>query len=530
MSDTGYRVSKSGLEGPSCRILRHWVVVFFIICGCAGSYTGLATEDTRPLTDKEMWAGLHALLAPNDFAEYEALPDSQKSEWLRFFWQRHDPTPTTGENEFRREHFRRVRYALYYFSNPFGPIPWDDRGEVYIRYGEPNERIFSLGDYWDHRSAFNPRSAGYQGISAGTAGQGDVDQDAADIMAEQRIPSGDSERMSNPRERDGEIWEYYRYGLTFQFQDEEGLRILSLVPYTDSFGSGESYHEFMRTRITAVDLQPAMYFHDYGTEHLDYALDMARFRAGGKTFNVDVNLGYPLSELARGGPDSATISLRRVVVIRDDSLREVASDFSVHTRCVGTSDGHNQLLVEQKIFNLPPGGYELSICIEDLFSNKKGIFKKNFRVPEFATREVQEISDIELASFVWSVYEPGSPYVKSNRLVMPLPSRVYMEDQPIAFYYEIYNLAKNSKDTAVYSIQYEILDLEAEHVFHREKAGKFFSAKRDVYQFGTIEKAGLKPGKYLLSVNVVDETICHKKRTLIPFKVIPVASHTGNHD
>jgi len=532
MTDMGYKVRRLSPAGSAVRVLWGWLVVFLLAGGCAGSYTGWETEDTAPLSAKEMRAGLRALLTPADFAECEALPDSQKSEWLRIFWQKHDPTPTTTENEFRREHFRRLRYALYYFSNPFGPIPWDDRGEVYIRYGEPNERTFMLNDFWDRRKALGIRSARLKGLSPTAAAERDFSEDAPGlaVSGREKSMSHDAKMMTNPRGPNGEVWYFYRFGLTFQFQDEEGLGIFSLVPYTDVFGSQDDYPEFVRTKITAVDLQPAIYLHDYGTAHLDYALDLARFRAPGKAFNVDVNLGYPLAELTRGGPDSAMISIRRVVVIRDDSLHEVAADLSILSRRVGASNGQQQLLVEQKIFNLPPGGYELSVAIEDLFSGKKGIYKKCFRLPEFITREVQEISDIELASFVWSVYEPGSPYVKSNRLVMPLPSHIYLQDQPIAFYYEIYNLAMNDRDTAVYSIKYEILDAQAKHVFHKENAGRFFSAERDVCQFGTIGEADLKPGEYLLSINVFDETIRNKKRTLTRFKVIPAGGRTGSRD
>ena len=509
---------KMFVVAQAARVLLVGVLVFVAgwLFGCAGSYTGLELGADTPLSDKEMQAGLRALLPQEELAAYHALPDSQKSEWLRVFWLKHDPTPTTSENEFRVEFFRRMRYVLYYFSNPLGPGPWDDRGEVYVRYGEPNDRTFIVGAYWDRKGALTVGGARAKKLAATPSEEGGGDGS--------RMRVRDSKPLDDSRETGGEVWHYYRRGLSFQFQDQDGLGIFSLVPSTDTFGKQQEFGEFVRNKITAVDLQPAVYLHDYGTQQLDYALDLARFRAHGKTFDVDVNLGYPLAELARGGPDSATISLRRTVIIRDDSLREVVSDLSVLNRRVGSSGGHQQLLVEQKVFNLPPGAYELAVSIEDLYSGRSGVYKKSFRLPEFVTREVQEISDVELASFVWSVYEPGSPYVKSDRLVMPLPSHVYLQGQPIAFYYEVYNLAYNSRDTAVYRVDYEILDVEAKRVFHKEDAGKFVSPDRDVFQFGSIEKSDLAPGEYLLSINVVDETTRKEKRTLTRFKIVPIAS------
>ena len=103
---------------------------------------------------------------------------------------------------------------------------------------------------------------------------------------------------------------------------------------------------------------------------------------------------------------------------------------------------------------------------------------------------------------------------------MPLPSHVYMQNQPIAFYYEVYNLARNAGDSAVYNVEYEILDPEAKHVFHRENPGTFSSPARDVYQFGALDARGLKPGEYLLSINIEDKITHKEKRTLTHFKVI----------
>jgi len=506
-------------------MMRRCSLLFFLLIfgGCVASYTGYESDATEPLSEKEMTAGLNSLLPPSDFQHLQSLPDSQKVEWLRMFWQDHDPTPTTSENEFRREHFRRVRYALYYFSNPFGSIPWDDRGEVYVRYGEPNERTYVLDGVWDRRTGLGVTGSRLETLSSTPIEQGGGDASSEGIGSTQ-MANRDAFAEYGARDIAGEVWHYYHFDLSFQFQDEEGLGIYSLVPLMDDIGPSQEYSEFVQTRITAIDLQPALYFHDYGDTQLDYALDLARFRSEGKMFNVDVNLGYPLADLARGGPDSSTISIRRSVVIRDDSLREIASELSVLTRRVGPAGSGQRLMVEQKVFNLPPGRYELAVSIEDLFSETEGIYKKQFRLPEFAARDIQEISDIEMASFVWSVYEPGSPYVKANHMVMPLPSRVYMVNQPIAFYYEVYNLAKNDQDTAVYHVNYEIMDLQANHVFFKEDAGRFHSADRDIIQFGVLEDARLQPGEYLLSVNIKDEITRKDKRTLRRFKIVPATA------
>ncbi len=60
------------------------------------------------------------------------------ADYLERFWNSRDPDLSTSVNERLLEHYRRVWYALTDFSK--GKKPWDARGEVYIRFGEPDHR------------------------------------------------------------------------------------------------------------------------------------------------------------------------------------------------------------------------------------------------------------------------------------------------------------------------------------------------------------------------------------------------------
>jgi GWxTD domain-containing protein len=71
-----------------------------------------------------------AFLALNDDAERELFSEQ--------FWLRRDPTPSTVENEFKEEHYRRIAYANQHF---IAGIPgWKtDMGRIYITFGPPDE-------------------------------------------------------------------------------------------------------------------------------------------------------------------------------------------------------------------------------------------------------------------------------------------------------------------------------------------------------------------------------------------------------
>lgn len=98
-------------------------------------------------------------IIPTDrFEEYISFTDEyDKTEWLRKYWKSKDPTPTTDKNEIKDEFERRIKYARSHFSEfweyyDFGFLqdqhmrfdwfhaPWDARGELYIKYGEPDFR------------------------------------------------------------------------------------------------------------------------------------------------------------------------------------------------------------------------------------------------------------------------------------------------------------------------------------------------------------------------------------------------------
>src|ERR1051325_8219863 len=64
--------------------------------------------------------------------------DEQRAQLIGQFWLRRAPTPDTEENEFRKEHCRRIAYANERFAT--GIPGWKtDRGRIYILYGKPAE-------------------------------------------------------------------------------------------------------------------------------------------------------------------------------------------------------------------------------------------------------------------------------------------------------------------------------------------------------------------------------------------------------
>lgn len=66
--------------------------------------------------------------------------DRERDLFIEAFWKQRDPNPMTAENEFKKEHYRRIEYADRYLGRD-SPRPGrrTDRGRMYIILGEPND-------------------------------------------------------------------------------------------------------------------------------------------------------------------------------------------------------------------------------------------------------------------------------------------------------------------------------------------------------------------------------------------------------
>jgi len=59
------------------------------------------------------------------------------------WWRSQDPLPASVVNERMVEHIRRVNYALEHYACPSCGTGYDDRGEIFVRYGKP-ERVTEI--------------------------------------------------------------------------------------------------------------------------------------------------------------------------------------------------------------------------------------------------------------------------------------------------------------------------------------------------------------------------------------------------
>ena len=86
--------------------------------------------------------------------------DRERDAFIEAFWKHRDPTPDSGTNEFKIEHYRRIAYAVKSLGLET-PVPgWKtDRGRIYIILGEPTD----IERFQGKREIYNCEAWFYQG-------------------------------------------------------------------------------------------------------------------------------------------------------------------------------------------------------------------------------------------------------------------------------------------------------------------------------------------------------------------------------
>jgi GWxTD domain-containing protein len=105
-------------------------------------------------TERACYEDIAFVGRPDEVAAYRAISHpEERRDFLQRFWTAQNPTPAESVNRRRLEHYRRVYVARTRYGER--QTPWDRRGEVYIRFGEPDYR--SRSDEVDFQKALDPR-------------------------------------------------------------------------------------------------------------------------------------------------------------------------------------------------------------------------------------------------------------------------------------------------------------------------------------------------------------------------------------
>ncbi|MFC1500163.1 tetratricopeptide repeat protein [Candidatus Zixiibacteriota bacterium] len=445
------------------------------------SYKDFEDEETAD----RLWQDVVDITTDKEREEYHNTALEDMPDFFRRFWIKRDPDPTTpATNERMVEHYRRLRYARQYFHSPTTMGQYDDRGRIYVRYGEPDERAgYGAADsetrpndswaYWTGLKErlivhFVDRGQGYFQqveslmeasetnpitILAGLENPGDLSPTTSDLTVD-RIP----------------INAYRERAILDPLFDRIADEMEEVIRNAQGEGGGveavSTYVELLSTLLETERMENLQdlvtfessthYVNIEPPDPLPFSFYTAAFKDIQGRTRVEVYYGIPTTELELeryGEGQKARVDLG--VAIFDENWNEIdrTNEIREYLSNEVIEQQEGSVMVDLNMMRSMPGMYNFAISLTDLNSGRVGVVRDSLRVEEFTGRSLA-ISDIEMAGSIGS--RRGGRFYREGVEVIPMPTRTYTTEQPIFIYYELYNLSKDDFGTTAFQVSYGI--------------------------------------------------------------------------
>lgn len=449
-----------------------------------------------------------------EILEYQSLNEVARwKEFFRKFWAKRDPLPAAMDNLRLIEHFKRTIYAEEYFkydgfrswiANPdkqeFLNFPksfylnkeYNDKGLIYIRHGEPDEKSTALAE----ENAFNEswlykKRDGFPKMIF----HFEIDQDG--LAGDWRLTPmlQDSAAIDAISLWDGAYIRYLRGGETFRGQVANEIAMLSRENVSNAMSSDR--------HTWAEKVEPLL---------VDFSF--ANFRESKNRNLCELYIGFPVLDILEKNSADSTVMVNVGIAVQDMAWQEV----SKRDQFIKISSTHPSIIMDEYVqsyqFKLSPEKYRFSFFVDPIDLPELGGLKMVVTLPHFSTDRLVS-SDIQLAYKI-EPQNKAEKLSKKNMVFLPNPSKKFKLNVPIQVYLEIYNLTKNESGRTAYTVSYKVEDAK------KRKRGGFlglFGRKKSISISLESERAGtseiesehivldvseLTPGKKKLQVRLQD--------------------------
>jgi GWxTD domain-containing protein len=483
------------------------------------------------------------LITPEERAAFRKLTtDDERDQFIEEFWRRRNPDPSSPENGFKEEVYRRIAYANEHFSS--GIPGWrTDRGHIYIMYGPPDEKEThpSGGTY-----VANPTELPYTGIGASNTMTTYPFEDwtyryipgiGENVELEFVDPTmtGEYHLTMNPCEKDamanvpgdmtgcqggvaiGSIW---NPNLVISPTQVNGSTRGSGSMVSSNI-MGQKFNEFNRLDLySKIFVAPSVKFKDLQTmvtstvtaQLLPFSVRTDFIKVTDDTVLAPITVQIPNREMQFENKDGVmtavmdiygqltTIGGRVANTIQDSVAVSVPEhDFQSYV---------NQKSVYQKAVYLRPGRYKLSLVIKDNKSGHMGSENLGIVVPQFSEDKLTT-SSLILADQIQPLptSEVGSSrFVIGGTKVRPSVNQVFTQSQNFGIYMQVYNLGVDPKThLPSANIEYQISKDGKTVLNQTEQAATIKDASEQVTLEKTMPAKMLEPGKYTLQIKITDK-------------------------
>ena len=444
--------------------------------------------DTLHPEEQALYQDISLVGSKREVRAYRATSTDARKAFLRRFWLQRDLFKTSGGAMRRAEHYRRVWHARRIYGQK--KWPWDRRGEIYIRYGEPDYRSSSRD--LNARVPLNVQSV-QETMAFQLYGEESLQMTFVGPVFPIRSQSGPTTTTSDSYRSAEETvgilgwkpvtagsnwsavpWEAWIYvdvgnGLEIAFTDEFQSGIYDFAPIPNLSpealanypGSPLSLIQTLSeyapaTRVSAVaGNQPERYSIAH-LEPLTFFRSTAAFRGTGGQTELQVDVGIPIDNIIRPADADTTVTVERRVALFDNRYLEVRNQ--KQDLAIPISDqnrGRGRLAVGQVVMRAPPGEYTLATQAWRKGTNMTEVYHDPAVLPDFRGDDLM-LSDLVVARQIAEASASDTTFVRGAWRIVPWPPRQFRTGEPLFLYFEIYNLTRDDFGATKYQISYEI--------------------------------------------------------------------------
>ena len=406
---------------------------------------------------RERFEDFAPLVTEQDTMAFGRLAPGQRAEFVRRFWSENDPDLVTPENEAQLEYWARVAQAYFLFYDP-ARREWDQRGEIYVRYGPPQA------------ATYNPVGTGLYGLHVG------ANQVAFPVNVL--------------------VWAYPQLGMVAVMQDRSLSGHYELPPSmeydTDPIPDP---HVVANLDVVATNgLKGVFPMLPPGARRLEVSSQLARFEG---------ERGVPTLFAGIAAPASPADTLLADLVVMDSTMHEVAR--LRRPLSPSACDAGGQRVAGFQL-PLPPGDYVVGTSVRG--GGRRGARREFLRVP--AIDSVLSVSDLLVTC--------GVPPVLGNSVQLDAnPSGRVPSGEPLVAYFEVYHLARGPDGQGRFEYETSVRSADPDNRmwFQRwlspRREGEGLGVTRQDAVLGTVRRQfvsvpirALAPGHYRLDLVVRD--------------------------
>ncbi len=425
-----------------------------------------------------------------------SLPNEiERGKFITLFWKRRDPDPSTPQNEFKDEYYKRIALANQYFSYPGTPGWRTDRGRIFIMLGPPQqiERIFDVPEYsgihyaakeiWQYWGLPNKNLPyNFELSFIDKTGTGNFEL-LRDYLSENTL--------------------YALSNTTFQFDSMSNLIEAEKNPFENMEKIKSTVETTVNYNLIPFDITFYIYKNTDGSGYIPTVIDIPI-----------QNLSYILSR------DNIRRYSVSIFIETTNSQGQIINQKTLKSTFQETADqNHYSNIQVQTALSLRSGNYYVNTIVLDNCSGKMGQNQKSFSVPSFNPGEIK-ISDIIFSTKNIDPKKLNNP--ETNYLIVA--KRDLYDGKEMSLTFEVYGLTCSPTD-GLNKARIEIQIIRNDEVVLTTEPIQLDPDDRSDLRYQTSLKIrGIKPGDYSLRI-IVSDLISNKTAT----KDIPITINNNQN-